>query len=175
MDYNLTEEMKLLQNMAYKFAKNEMAPFSSECDEEEKYTPEIHKKAAGLGLVGSWIPEAYGGAGFGALGNAIVTEQISRIDMGIGTNIVVASFGCEAILHSGSEEQKQKYLPLVCSGEMVGAGAFTEPNAGTDVSGVATRAVKDGSDYIINGSKMFITNGTVCDFMVTLLITNPEA
>ena len=175
MDYRLSEEMKLLQDMAYKFAKTEIAPFSSECDEAEKYTPEINKKAAELGLIGCWIPEEYGGAGFGVLGNAIITEQLSRVDMGIGLNIVVAPFGCEAILHSGTEEQKQKYLPPICRGDVVGAGAFTEPNAGTDVSGVATRAVKDGDDYIINGSKMFITNGTVCSFMVALVVTNPEA
>ncbi len=175
MDFNLSEEMKMLQNMAYKFARLEIAPHSSEADLEEKYTPEIHKKAAELGLVGSWIPEEYGGVGFGVLGNALITEQISRIDMGIGVNIVVASFGGEAILHSGSEEQKKEYLPKIASGEYVSAGAYTEPNAGTDVSGVATRAVKDGDDYIINGQKMFITNGTVCDIMVVLAITNPEA
>ena len=174
MDYNLTEEMKMLKEMAYKFAKNEMAPLSSECDENETYTPEIRKKAAALGLIASWLPEEYGGAGFGVFGNAIITEEISRVDMGIGLNIVIASFGCEAIYHFGSEEQKKKYLPPVCRGEMVSAGAFTEPNAGTDVSGIGTRAVKDGNDYIINGSKMFITNGTICDFMVVLAITTPD-
>ncbi|MCK9197937.1 MAG: acyl-CoA dehydrogenase, partial [Syntrophales bacterium] len=79
-----------------------------------------------------------------------------------------------SIFQYGSEEMKQKYLPPVCRGEWVSAGAFTEPNAGTDVSGYKTRAVKDGSDYIVNGNKMFITNGTVCDFMVTQCITNPE-
>ena len=175
MDYLFSEEMKMLKEMAYKFAKNEIAPFSSECDENEAYTPEIRKKAAALGLIASWLPEEYGGAGFGVLGNAIITEEISRVDMGIGLNIVVASFGCEAIYHFGTEAQKKKYLPPVCRGEMVSAGAFTEPNAGTDVSGIGTRAVKNGSDYIINGSKMFITNGTICNFMVVLAITNPEA
>jgi len=175
MDFNLSEEMKMLQNMAYKFAKLEIAPYSSVADQEEKYTPEIHKKAAELGLVGSWIPEEYGGVGFGVMGNMIITEQLSRIDMGIGANIVVGPFGGEAILHSGSEAQKQEYLPKLASGEFVSAGAYTEPNAGTDVSGVATRAVKDGDDYIINGQKMFITNGTVCDIMVVLAVTNPDA
>ena len=175
MDFNLSEEMRLLQEMTYRFARAEIEPFSGACDQEEKYTPEIHKKAAALGLVGAWIPEAYGGAGFGVLGNAVITEQLSRVDMGIGLNIVVAPFGSEAILHFGSEEQKQRYLPPLCRGEQVSAGAFTEPNAGTDVSGVATRAVKDGDDYVINGSKMFITNGTVCDFMVALVVTEPEA
>lgn len=175
MDYLLPEEMKMLKDMASKFAKNEIAPLSEEYDEKEEYTPEIHKKAAALGLVASWLPEEYGGAGFGALGNAIITEELSRVDMGIGINVVVASFGCEAIYQFGTETQKKRYLPPVCRGEMVSAGAFTEPNAGTDVSGIGTRAVKDGNDYIINGSKMFITNATVCNFMIALVITNPEA
>ncbi len=175
MDFNLTEEMEMLREMAYKFAVNEITPYSEEADREEKYTPEIHQKAAALGLVGAWIPEAYGGAGFGVLGNAIITEQLSRVDMGIGLNVTVAPFGGEAILQNGSEEQKRKYLPKLAKGELVCAGAYTEPNAGTDVSGATTRAVKDGDDYIINGNKMFITNGTVCDIMVVLAITNPEA
>ena len=174
MDYRLSDDMKMLRDMTYKFAKTEIAPLSTECDEEEKYTPEIIKKAAELGLIGCWAPEEYGGAGFGILGQSIIAEQVARVDMGICTSVVTASFGCEAILHSGSEEQKKKYIKMVCSGEAISAGAFTEPNAGTDVSGATTRAVKDGDDYVINGSKMFITNGTVCDFMVTLVITNPE-
>ena len=160
--------------MAYKFAVTEFKPVSRECDEHEKYTPEIRKKAAENGLVGSWIPEEYGGAGAGMLGNTIITEEFSKIDMGIGLNIVAASFGCESILQYGTEEQKKTYLPAVCSGEKVCAGAYTEPNAGTDVAGYKTKAVKDGSDYVINGNKMFITNGSVCDFMVAQCITNPE-
>ena len=97
MDYNLTEELTMLKDMTYKFAVNEIAPHSAECDREERYTPEIVKKAADLGLVGAWIPEEYGGAGMGILGQAIITEPLSRVDMGIGTNIITASFGCEAI------------------------------------------------------------------------------
>ncbi|MCK9392796.1 MAG: acyl-CoA/acyl-ACP dehydrogenase [Syntrophales bacterium] len=174
MDFELTEELKMLKDMAYKFALAEFTPLSKEADEHEKYTPEIRKKAAENGLVAAWIPEEYGGSGVGILGNAIITEELSKIDMGIGLNVVAACFGCESIFQYGSEEMKQKYLPPVCRGEWVSAGAFTEPNAGTDVSGYKTRAVKDGSDYIVNGNKMFITNGTVCDFMVTQCITNPE-
>jgi alkylation response protein AidB-like acyl-CoA dehydrogenase len=174
MDFELTEELKMLKDMAYKFALAEFTPLSKEADEHEKYTPEIRKKAADNGLVAAWIPEEYGGAGAGILGNALITEELSKIDMGIGLNVVAACFGCESIFQYGSEEIKQKYLPPVCRGEWVSAGAFTEPNAGTDVSGYKTRAVKDGSDYIVNGNKMFITNGTVCDFMVTQCITNPE-
>ena len=174
MDFDLTEELKMLKDMAYKFAVAEFTPLSKECDEHEKYTPEIRIKAADNGLVGAWIPEEYGGAGAGILGNTIITEELSRVDMGIGLNVVAATFGCESIFQYGSEEQKKTYLPPVCRGEWVSAGSFTEPNAGTDVAGYKTRAVKDGSDYVINGNKMFITNGTVCDFMVTQCITNPE-
>ena len=174
MDFELTDELKMLKEMAYKFAQAEFSGLSHECDEGEKYTPEIRKKAAENGLVGAWIPEEYGGAGAGFLGNAIITEELSKIDMGIGLNVVAATFGCESILHFGTEEQKKTYLPPVCTGEQVSAGAFTEPNAGTDVAGYRTKAVKDGSDYVINGNKMFITNGTVCNFMVAQCITNPE-
>ncbi len=174
MNFDLTEEQKMLKEMAYKFAVAEFKPASQECDEKEKYTPEIRRKAAENGLVGAWIPEEYGGAGAGILGNCIITEEFSKIDMGIGLNIVAASFGCESILQYGTEEQKKTYLSQVCAGEKVSAGAYTEPNAGTDVAGYKTRAVKDGTDYIINGNKMFITNGSVCDFMVAQCITNPE-
>jgi alkylation response protein AidB-like acyl-CoA dehydrogenase len=174
MDFEFTDELKMLKDMAYKFAQAEFSSISHECDKEEKYTPEIRKKAAENGLVGAWIPEEYGGAGAGFLGNAIITEELSRVDMGIGLNVTAATFGCEAILHFGSEEQKKTYLPPVCRGEQVSAGAFTEPNAGTDVAGYRAKAVKDGTDYVINGNKMFITNGTVCDFMVAQCITNPE-
>ncbi len=175
MDFDLTEEQRMLKDMAYKFAVAEFTPVSSECDRHELYTPEIRKKAAEYGLVGAWVPEEYGGAGVGILGNSLITEEFSKVDMGIGLNIVAGSFGCEAILQYGTEEQKKTYLSAVCSGEKVSAGAFTEPNAGTDAAGYKTRGAKDGNDYVINGNKMFITGGTVCDFMVVQCITNPEA
>lgn len=107
MDFELTEEMRMLKEMAYKFAAAEIAPVSAQCDEQEKYLPEIRKKAAENGLVGAWIPEAYGGSGAGILGNAIITEELSKIDMGIGLNIVASGFGCESILNYGTEEQKK--------------------------------------------------------------------
>jgi len=174
MDFELTEEMQMLTDMAYKFATQEFEPISLECDEEEKYTPEIRKKAGENGLVGAWVPEEYGGAGVGILGNTIISEQVSRVDMGIGLNIVASGFGCENVLFFGTEEQKQEYLPPMCAGDTVSAGAYTEPNAGTDVAGYRTKAVKDGDDYVITGNKMFITNGTVCDWMVVQAITDPE-
>jgi acyl-CoA dehydrogenase len=174
MDFELSNEMKMLADMAYKFAVKEIEPVAQKADEEEKYTPEIRKKAGENGLIGCWISEEHGGAGVGFLGNTIITEQISRVCMGIGLNITASPFGCENIYYYGTEEQKQKYFPAICAGETVCAGAYTEPNAGTDVAGYKTRAVQDGNDFVITGNKMFITNGTVCDWMVVQAITDPD-
>ena len=174
MDFALTEELGMLRDMSRKFALQEFAPLSHEADVEEKYTPELFRKAAENGLVGAWVPEEYGGAEVGWLGLSIITEELSRVDMGLGLNVVAASFGCEAIYLFGTEEQKKKWIAPVCRGEMVSAGAFTEPDAGTDAAGYRTRAVRDGDDYVINGNKMFITNGSVCDFFVVQCVTNPD-
>ena len=174
MDFELTEEIRMLKDMSYKFAQNEFTPVSHESDEGEKYTRDVFKKAAENGLVGAWVPEEYGGAGVGWLGWTVIAEQLSRVDMGIGLNVIAATFGSEAIFFYGTEEQKQNWLAPICAGEKVSAGAFTEPDAGTDSAGYRTRAVKDGGDYVITGNKMFITNGTVCDFYVVQCITNPD-
>jgi len=173
MDFELTNEMRMLADMAFKFGVKEVEPVAAKADEEEKYTPEIRKKAGENGMIGCWIPEEYGGAGVGFLGNTIITEQISRACMGIALNITAATFGCENIYYYGTEEQKKTYFPPVCAGEKVFAGAYTEPNAGTDVAGYKTRAAQDGDDFLITGNKMFITNGTVCDWMVVQAITDP--
>ncbi len=175
MDFELTEEQKAFQTMAYKFALKEFTPIAKECDREERYPREIWQKGCETGLVGIAIPEEYGGPGCGWVETALVTEQLSRVDLGLSLAVVAATFGSENIINYGSEEQKKKYLPLIPAGKAIFAGAYTEPNAGSDVAGTTTRAVKDGTDYVINGSKMFITNGTVCDFMVVLCVTNPDA
>lgn len=174
MDFEFSDEMKMLRETAGDFAKNEFEPVAQDLDREEKYPKDVWEKASGLGLIGAWIPEEYGGSGVGFFGNAIITEEFSRVDLGMSL-IIAGTFGCEAIYWAGTEEQKKKYLPLVSQGEAISAGAFTEPDAGTDVAGARTRAVKDGDEYVINGNKMFITNGDVCDFMVTLCVTNPDA
>ena len=175
MNFELTEEQKLLQETAYKFAAKEFEPLAKECDREEKYPRELWQKACETGLVGCYIPERYGGPGFGFLEVALITEQLCRVDLGLSLVVMAATFGAENILLFGTEAQKQKYLPLLVNGRAISAGAYTEPDAGTDVAGTKTTAQKDGHEYIINGSKMFITNGTVCDFMVVLCITNPKA
>jgi len=175
MDFELTEEQRMIQDMAYKFAVNEIAPIAKEFDRKEEYPFEVHKKACEAGLVGAIIPEEYGGAGYGWLELTLISEQLSRIDLGGCLSVVAATFGSEHILLFGSDEQKKKYLPQLVSGEAISAGAFTEPDAGTDVAAARTRAVKDGNDYIINGSKMFITNGSICNYYVVFCVTNPDA
>lgn len=175
MDFELTEEQRMIQDLAYKFAVKEMAPVAKEYDREEKYARQVWEKACDVGLVGVLVPEEYGGPGYGFLELALITEQLSRIDLGMCLCVVAATFGSEHIIFFGSEEQKKKYLPRLVAGEMISAGAFTEPDAGTDIASIRTRAVRDGGDYVINGNKMFITNGSICDFMTVLCITNPEA
>lgn len=175
MDFDLTEEQRMIRDTAYKFATKEMAPVAQECDREEKFARSVWKKACEAGLVGAVIPEEYGGPGFGFLEQAIITEQLSRIDLGLCLCVTASVFGSEHILFFGSEEQKKKYLPALVTGDTVSAGAFTEPDAGTDVAATRTRAVKSGNDYVITGNKMFITNGTICDYFCVLCVTDPES
>jgi alkylation response protein AidB-like acyl-CoA dehydrogenase len=174
MDFELNEEQKMIRETASKFAMNEIEPIAREHDREEKYPKDLWKKACDTGLVGVFIPEAYGGPGLGFMEFALIAEQLCRVDLGIGTVILTATFGSENIAMFGTEAQKKKYLPLLVNGEAVSAGAYTEPDAGTDVAGTKTRAMKEGDEYVINGNKMFITNGTICDWMVVLCVTNPN-
>jgi len=173
MDFELPEELRILKQEAYKFAVKEFTPIAKECDREEKYPKDVWKKACEYGLIGAWIPEQYGGTGAGFLANLLITEQFARIDLGISL-IIASVFGAENIYIHGSEEQKKFYLPKLVAGEIIFAGAYTEANAGTDVAGIRTRAVRDGNQYVLNGDKMFITNGTICDYMVALCVTNPD-
>ncbi len=173
MNFELSEEQKILQSTAYKFALNEFEPIAKECDREERYPRELWKKGCETGLVGAYIPEEYGGPGMSFLDQILIAEQLCRVDLGLSLVIMAATFGAENILLFGTEEQKKKYLPLLPAGKAIFAGAYTEPDAGTDVAATKTTAVKDGNEYVINGTKMFITNGTICDFMVVLCVTNP--
>ena len=174
MDFDLSEEQKRIQDTAYRFAVDEIQPIARACDRQERHPKEVWKKASERGLVGVTIPEAYGGPELGFVGLALVTEQFSRVDLGICLVVAAATFGSENIMMYGTEEQKKKYLPLLVSGEAISAGAYTEPDAGTDVGSIRTAAVKEENHYVINGNKIFITNGTVCDWMVVLCVTHPE-
>ncbi len=134
MDFTLSETQKKIQEKAYKFASEKLAPFSMEYDRGEIFDRDIVKMACKEGLVGCFIPKEYGGPGYGSLEVAIITEQISRIDMGLGMATMGAStFGSENIVFFGTEEQKKKYLPRLINGELLSAGAYTEPDSGTDI------------------------------------------
>ncbi|KMY67340.1 acyl-CoA dehydrogenase [Desulfocarbo indianensis] len=175
MEFELSEEQRLIRDTARRFAQNEIAPIAAEYDREEKYPAEVCAKAAEVGLVAPIIPEEYGGPGYGFLEQALITEELCRVDLGIGQCIEARCFGAQLILFNGSEEQKQRWLPPLVSGEMCSAGAFTEPDAGTDVAASRTKAVSEGDELVITGNKMFITNGTICDFFLVFCITEPEA
>lgn len=175
MDFDLTPGQRDIKKAAREFAEGEFPAIAKECDREETFNFEIMKKACELGFVGIFIDEEYGGAGYGYLENALVMEEFWRVDPGLGSAITCVCFGSEMILLFGSEDQKRKYLPPLCKGEAISAVAVTEPDAGSDVLSVSTRAVRKGGGYIINGAKMFTSNGTIADFIVTFCHTNPEA
>jgi len=175
MDFHLTQEQADIKKAAREFAEGEFPKTARECDREEVVDFALLKKARELGFVGIFVDEKYGGLGYGYLETALVMEEFWRVDPGFGAQITILAFGSEMLLLFGSEEQKARYLTPLCRGEKISAVAVTEPDAGSDVSAVSTRAVQEGGGYRINGAKMFISNGTICDFYVALCLTNPDA
>ncbi len=157
----LTEEQELLQKTVRDFAQNELKPRAAKFDEQEYIDDDILKAMAELGLMGICFPEEYGGAGMDTVCYAIAVEEISRVCASSGITLAAhISLGTNPIYLFGSEEQKRKYLPKLCSGEELGSFGLTEPNAGSDAGGTETTAVKDGNEWVLNGTKMFITNGS---------------
>lgn len=175
MDFQLSDIQKDIKRAAREFAEGEFTNVAQECDREEKMDRRIMEKARELGFIGVYIDETYGGMGLGFLETALVMEEFWRVDPGLGSLLMCQSFGSEMILLFGTEDQKERYLTSVTRGNKIGAVAVTEPDAGSDVLSVSTRAVKQNGGYLINGSKMFISNGDIADFFVTLCLTNPEA
>ena len=175
VDFQLSEIQRDVRQAAREFAEAEFPNAAKEADREEKTDPALMQKARELGFVGVFVPEQYAGMGLGFLETALVMEEFWRVDPGIGSQIMCQSFGSEMILLFGTEEQKERYLTSVCRDGKIGAVAVTEPDAGSDVLSVSTKAVKKDNGYVINGSKMFISNGDIADFFVTLCLTNPDA
>ena len=173
MEFTFTDEQKALRQMAREFALKEFPNYSKDCDRNEKYPHELMKKAAAQGLLGIMIPPQYGGAGVGMMESAICAEELNAVDPGLALCIFAADFGTEAIIRLGSEEQKQKWLVPIPKGEMMSGAAISEAGAGSDVAGATCTAVKDGDDYVLNGAKMWITNGDVADYFITLVATDP--
>jgi alkylation response protein AidB-like acyl-CoA dehydrogenase len=173
--FELTAEQRDIRKAAREFAEKEFTDIARELDAGERFDDKLWKKAAELGFLAMFIEEEYGGAGMGHLDQCIVIEEFARVDTGIAQCMVASYFGTQLIKLFGTEEQKKKYLPPVCSGQWRCGMASTEPDAGSDVVAITTTAVKDGDDYVISGNKMFITNGTIADFLLVLCVTNPEA
>ncbi|RDI41995.1 acyl-CoA dehydrogenase [Falsibacillus pallidus] len=174
MNFKLTEEHEMLRKMVRDFALNEVAPTAAERDEEERFDREIFDKMAELGLTGIPWPEEYGGIGFDYLAYCIAVEELSRVCASTGVTLSAhTSLAGWPIYKFGSEEQKQKYLRPMAQGEKIGAYGLTEPGSGSDAGGMRTTAREDGGDYILNGSKIFITNGGIADIYVVFALTDP--
>lgn len=165
-EFGFTEEQIMLREMVRDFAVNELKPIAQKIDENEKIPPEIIKKLGELGLLGAAIPEQYGGGGFGEVGYCIMQEEISRACLSTATFIGAhQSIGTNAILIGGTEELKQKYVVPLAKGEKIGAFCLTEVQAGSDSFNVKTTASLDGDHWVINGDKMWITNGGIADII----------
>jgi acyl-CoA dehydrogenase len=174
MDFDLTKDQEDIRKAAREFAEGEFPEIAQECDQEEKYPRDLVKKAAELGFVGINFPEEYGGSGYGYLEKCLITEEFWRVDPGLGSVVISATFGADMVELYGTDEQKKRYLIPLTKGETVMGSAITEPDAGSDVSAITTLARKDGTDYLINGNKMFITNGTVASYFNVICLTNPD-
>ncbi|SDF73979.1 acyl-CoA dehydrogenase family protein, partial [Halorientalis regularis] len=175
MDFELPEGIDQIRKEIRRFGENEIEPVAKEYDRDEKYPHEVMDKANEMGLLGASIPVEYGGAGYSVLETSIICEELFAIDPGIGFCIVASSFGTEAIQEFGTEDQKEEFLEPVARGEKISGAAISEPHAGSDVSSISTRAEKDGDEYVINGNKMWISNGSIGDFFVVLCQTDPDA
>ncbi|MBI4774329.1 MAG: acyl-CoA dehydrogenase family protein [Deltaproteobacteria bacterium] len=172
MDYFLTEEQQMIRDLARQIAETKVIPVRAELDEHEIFPHDIMKDLAQSDLFGIVIPEEYGGLGMGCLENCLAVEELSRACCGVATTFAASGLGAYPILLSGSEEQKRTYLPRVASGQSLAAFGLTESNAGSDVGGIQTTAVLDGDEYVINGTKQWITNGGEAEIYTVVAVTD---
>jgi len=175
MDFELKEEHKMIRDMVRDFVKNEIAPIANKIDEEEIFPEETVKKMGELGLMGMEIPEEYGGSGMDSISYAIAVEEISRVCPSHGVIMSVNnSLYCYGVYKFGTEEQKKKYIPMIARGERIGAFSLTEPHTGSDASNLKTMAKKVGNEYVINGKKVWVTNGYHAKYVLLFAMTEPE-
>lgn len=176
MNFQLSEEHEMIRKMVRDFARNEVAPTAAERDEEERFDREIFDKMAELGLTGIPWPEEYGGIGSDYLAYCIAVEELSRVCASTGVTLSAhTSLAGWPIFKFGNEEQKQKYLKPMAQGEKIGAYGLTEPGSGSDAGGMRTTARLEGDHYVLNGSKIFITNGGIADIYVVFALTDPSS
>jgi acyl-CoA dehydrogenase len=173
VDFSLPEELVIFRDTIRKFVEKELDPISERVEDEDRIPDEVVRKMAEMGLFGLSIPSEYGGVGMSVLGQCVAMEELSRTNAcfrtRIGTNNGIGSMG---IVIAGTEEQRRKFLPKLATGEMIGAFALTEPNAGSDASAIRTTAVRKGDRYILNGMKHFITNGDIADVSTVMAVTD---
>ena len=174
MDFELGNRQKQIRLAAREFAEGELAPIGKECEAKGDFPRDIIKKAAQLGFVGAFIKKDYGGLGLGSLEDAIIHEEFWRADPGLGQVFSQTTFGAKELVLFGTEEQKKKYLSPLVKGECVMGFSITEPEAGSDAASVITRAEKVGEDYVINGNKVMISNGTEARFLLVYCLTDPD-
>jgi len=166
MDYNLSEEHRMIRETVRQFAEREIRPLARELDEKETFSPELTRKMGELGLFGIYLPEKFGGQGMDYLAYIIAVEEIARVDGSQAATLAAHnSLGVGPLYYYGNEEQKMKYLPMLCTGEALWAFGLTEPDAGSDSRGSKTRATLENGEWVINGSKIFITNGSADNSM----------
>ena len=172
MDYFLTEDQKHIQALARRIAEEKVIPIRAELDEKGEFPWSVMKVCADTGLFGVSIPLEYGGMGGGTFENCIVVEELSKACLGVSVSYAASLLGAYPILIGGSDEQKNKYLKEIASGKRLGAFGLTEANAGSDAQGIRTEARKVGDEYILNGTKQWITNGGEADIYTVIAMTD---
>lgn len=176
LQYGHSEELGLLRDTVYQFASREIAPRAASIDQDNQFPSDLWSKMGDLGLLGITTPEQYGGSNMGYLAHAIAMEEISRASASVGLSYGAHSNLClNQIKLNGSETQRSHYLPKLCSGDHIGALAMSEPGAGSDVVSMRLRADRQGEDFVLNGNKMWITNGPDADVYVIYARTDPDA
>ena len=176
MDYELTEDLAMVRDMARDFADGELMPRATKHDRQESIDPEVFEKLAELGLWGLTIPEEYEGAGMGSVALSLVLEEINRACASTGVTLSVHnSLIGTPILKFGTDEQKKTWLPKLASGEVIGAYCLTEPNAGSDAASLGTSARLDGDAYVLNGTKIWVTNGGLAKLFIVYARTDPDS
>lgn len=176
MDNFISEKNRAVRRSVRSFCERELAPIAREIDQEASFPWEVVEKMGKLGYFGIQVPKALGGAGMDSVSYIIVIEEISRVCAGLGLCVTVHnSVGVYPLLAFGSEEQQKKWIPPLARGEKIGAFCFTEPNAGSDTSGIEATALRDGDHYLVNANKVFVTNGGVADVCLIFVRTDPSA
>jgi alkylation response protein AidB-like acyl-CoA dehydrogenase len=173
--YPLNDEHRMIRDTARDFAEKAIAPIAAQFDESGEFPRETIRKMGEMGFMGIEVPEQYGGAGMDTQSYVLALEEISKVDASHGVIMSVNnSLYCHGIAKFGSDNQKQTFLRPVASGQAVGAYALTEPMSGSDAATMRSRATRDGSDYLLNGRKSWVTSGPIADFVLTFMLTNPE-